>query len=66
VLAPLVAYLALPSLAAVLLTIAWRLIDFHEMRRFMRTAPRDDAQVCGLTDLVQSHAGTTLLLRVTA
>ena len=51
-LAPLVGYLALPCLAAILLTIAWRLIDFHEMRRFLTTAPRDDALVCGLTALL--------------
>ncbi len=51
-LAPLVGYLALPCLAAVLLTIAWRLIDYHEMRRFLTRAPRDDAIVCGLTTLL--------------
>ena len=51
-LAPLVAYLPLPCLAAVLLTIAWRLIDLHEMRRFLRLAPRDDAIVCALTALL--------------
>lgn len=52
VLAPLVGYLALPCLAAVLLTIAWRLIDYREMRRFLTRAPRDDAIVCGLTALL--------------
>lgn len=51
-LAPLVGYLALPCLAAVLLTIAWRLIDYHEMRRFLTRAPRDDAIVCSLTALL--------------
>lgn len=50
--APLVGYLALPALAAVLLTIAWRLIDAHELRRFLTKAPRDDAVVCGLTALL--------------
>ncbi len=49
VLAPLVAYLALPCLAAVLLTVSWRLMDVHEIRRFLATAPRDDAIVCALT-----------------
>ena len=51
-LAPLVAYLALPCLAAVLLTIAWRLVDLREIMQFLRTAPRDDALVCAVTGLL--------------
>ncbi len=51
-LAPLVAFLALPTLAAVLMTVAWRLVDHHEIQRFLRTAPRDDAVICVLTLLL--------------
>ena len=40
--APLAAYLALPCLAAVLLHTAWRLIDLHEVSRFVTRAPWDD------------------------
>ena len=40
--APLVAYLALPCLAAVLLNVSWRLIDLHELRMFLQRAPWDD------------------------
>ena len=40
--APLVAYLALPCLAAVLLSVAWRLLDVHELRLFLTRAPWDD------------------------
>ncbi len=63
-LAPLVAFLALPCLAAVLLTIAWRLIDYHEISRFLRTAPRDDAAVCGLTALLTIFADLNVALSV--
>ena len=40
--APLVAYLALPCLAAVLLNVSWRLLDLHELRNFLTRAPWDD------------------------
>lgn len=43
--APLVAYLALPCLAAVLLNVSWRLIDLHELRSFLSRAPWDDRLV---------------------
>jgi SulP family sulfate permease len=41
----LTAYLPLACLAGVLLTVAWRLIDVHEMVSFIRRAPRDDVVV---------------------
>jgi SulP family sulfate permease len=48
-LAPLASYLALPCLAAVLLTVAWRLIDADEVRRFLARAPVDDRAILGAT-----------------
>jgi SulP family sulfate permease len=51
-LAPLAAHLALPCLAAVLITTAWRLIDAHELRVFVRRAPRDDIIVLAATFLL--------------
>jgi sulfate permease, SulP family len=44
-LAPLAAYLALPCLAAVLINVAWRLLDVREVAGFLRKAPRDDTIV---------------------
>jgi len=55
-LAPLASYLALPCLAAVLLNVSWRLIDAHEIGRFLARAPTDDRIILvatlGLTVLV--------------
>lgn len=48
----LTAYLPLPCLAAVLLTVAWRLIDFKEVTSFVRRAPRDDVLVLAVTWLL--------------
>jgi SulP family sulfate permease len=48
-LAPLASYLALPCLAAVLVSVAWRLIDYHEVSHFLRRAPWDDLVVLGAT-----------------
>jgi sulfate permease, SulP family len=44
-LAPLAAYLALPCLAAVLINVAWHLLDLREITGFLRKAPRDDTLV---------------------
>lgn len=44
-LAPLASYLALPCLAAVLINVAWRLIDFKEVSHFITRAPFDDRLV---------------------
>lgn len=44
-LAPLAAYLALPALAAVLISVAWRLLDLSEVSHFLRRAPIDDRLV---------------------
>ncbi len=43
--APLASYLALPCLAAVLLSVAWRLIDYAEVSHFVTRAPFDDRLV---------------------
>jgi len=40
--APLVKYLALPALAAVLMTVGWRLVEPKTLWHFMTRAPRDD------------------------
>lgn len=48
----LTAYLPLPCLAAVLLTVAWRLIDFKEVFSFVRRAPGDDVMVLAVTWLL--------------
>lgn len=48
----LTAYLPLPCLAAVLLTVAWRLIDFREVTAFVRRAPTDDVLVLVVTWLL--------------
>lgn len=55
-LAPVASLLALPSLAAVLLHTAWRLLDVREVGRFLLRAPKDDriilSATLGLTVLV--------------
>lgn len=43
--APLASYLALPCLAAVLLNVSWRLIDYKEISHFVSRAPFDDRLV---------------------
>ncbi len=48
-LGPLAKLLAMPCLAAVLVSVAFRLIDAHEVIRFLRRAPRDDALVLAAT-----------------
>ena len=44
-LAPLASHLALPCLAAVLLSVAWRLVDWREVSHFLTRAPFDDRLV---------------------
>jgi SulP family sulfate permease len=39
--APLAAYLPIPAMAAILLVVAWRLIDFHHIRTILRTSKRE-------------------------
>lgn len=41
-LAPVASFLALPCLAAVLLATAWRLLEIHEVSKFVARAPTDD------------------------
>lgn len=48
-LAPLAYHLALPCLAAVLVSVAWRLIDFHEVTSFLTRAPFDDRLILAVT-----------------
>ncbi|MFM9939539.1 MAG: SulP family inorganic anion transporter [Hyphomicrobiaceae bacterium] len=48
-LAPLASYLALPCLAAVLLNVSWRLIDWREIAHFLGRAPTDDRLVLLVT-----------------
>jgi SulP family sulfate permease len=48
-LAPVMSYLALPCLAAVLLSVAWRLLDVHEVGRFLTLAPWDDRVILAAT-----------------
>lgn len=48
-LAPMASYLALPCLAAVLLHVAWRLIDLEEVARFLSRAPWDDRIILAAT-----------------
>jgi SulP family sulfate permease len=50
--APLASYLALPCLAAVLVGVAWRLLDVAEMRSFLTRAPLDDRLVLAATWLL--------------
>lgn len=59
-LAPLASYLILPCLAAVLINVAWRLIDWREVSHFMMRAPTDDRVVLGVTLLL------TVLVDLTA
>jgi SulP family sulfate permease len=47
--APLASYLALPCLAAVLLNVAWRLIDLREVAAFLVRAPWDDRIILAAT-----------------
>ena len=51
-LAPLASYLALPCLAAVLMNVAWRLLDIGEVSHFLKSAPFDDRLVLAATLLL--------------
>jgi SulP family sulfate permease len=50
--APLASYLALPCLAAVLVSVAWRLIDPQALLHFIRSAPADDLLILAATLLL--------------
>ena len=41
--APLAAHLPMPAMAAILLVVAWRLIDFHHIRTILATSKREAA-----------------------
>lgn len=47
--APIAYHLALPCLAAVLVSVSWRLIDFHEVTSFLTRAPFDDRLILAVT-----------------
>ncbi|MEN9465850.1 MAG: hypothetical protein RL217_2031 [Pseudomonadota bacterium] len=44
-LAPLLAYLPMASMAAILLLVAWNIADFHQVVRFFRSSPKPDVLV---------------------
>lgn len=48
-LGPLAGFLALPCLAAVLLSVAWRLLDLEHLTHFLSRAPLDDRMVLAVT-----------------
>lgn len=48
-LAPLASHLALPCLAAVLINVSWRLIDWHEVTSYLQRAPVDDRLILSAT-----------------
>jgi sulfate permease, SulP family len=62
--APLVAYLALPCLAAVLLSVAWRLLDMHDLRLFLTRAPWDDRLILLVTLLLTVLADLNVAIAV--
>jgi SulP family sulfate permease len=63
-LAPLASYLILPCLAAVLINVAWRLIDWREVSHFMMRAPVDDRVVLGVTLLLTVLVDLTVAISV--
>ncbi len=63
-LAPLASYLALPCLAGVLLSVAWRLIDFSEVSHFLSRAPFDDRLVLMATLLLTVFADLNVAIAV--
>lgn len=70
-LAPWLGHVPMPALAAVLLTVAWRMADLRHVVHVLRTAPASDAAVlatcCGLTvgfDMVVGVVGGMMLAAV--
>lgn len=63
-LAPLASYFALPCLAAVLLNVAWRLIDARDVATFLRRAPNDDRLILIVTFLLTVVADLSIAIGV--
>lgn len=62
--APLLSYLALPCLAAVLLVTAWRLLELAHVARFLSSAPWDDRMVLAATLLLTVFVGLSVAIAV--
>lgn len=63
-LGPLASYLALPSLAAILLLVAWRLLDIRHVSRFLVRAPRDDRLVLLVTLILTVFSDLSVAIAV--
>ena len=63
-LAPLAAFLALPCLAAVLLYVAWRLLEPQHVARFLTRAPWDDRMVLVSTLLLTVFVDLSVAIAV--
>jgi SulP family sulfate permease len=63
-LAPVASYLALPCLAAVLLTTAWRLLELEHMRHFLSRAPWDDRVILAATTLLTVFVDLSVAIAV--
>ena len=63
-LAPVASYLALPCLAAVLLTTAWRLLELEHMRHFLSRAPWDDRIILAATALLTVFVDLSVAIAV--
>ena len=63
-LGPLAGYLALPCLAAVLLSVAWRLLDVGHVWHFLSRAPGDDRLVLVITLLLTIFSDLNVAISV--
>lgn len=63
-LAPLAGYMALPCLAAVLLSVSWRLLDLPHVSHFLQRAPTDDRLVLVVTLLLTVFADLSVAIAV--
>jgi SulP family sulfate permease len=63
-LGPLASYLALPCLAAVLLSVAWRLLDIPHVSHFLTRAPMDDRLVLVVTLLLTVFSDLNVAIAV--
>lgn len=63
-LAPLASHLALPCLAAVLISVSWRLIDWHEVKSYLQRAPADDRLILSVTLVLTVFADLNIAIGV--
>jgi SulP family sulfate permease len=63
-LAPVASYLALPCLAAVLLTTAWRLLELEHIGHFLARAPWDDRVILAATTLLTVFVDLSVAIAV--